>query len=438
MTNKKLAANTLLAAAVGFTCHYLSAFTMPVFAAPSTNSDSKSSTQVSKEPIRIGFVTSLSGLGSNDGPLMVNGFKLFLEQHNNTMAGRPVDLNVCDDKGAVNTAVSTCKKLVEKDKVDVVSGFIFAPLVYACAPLMNKEKVPFNVTLSGADDISQRKREKWVFRTGFTSCQVAQPLGEYAAKKLGYKKIVTIASDYSHPHEAVGAFQKVFEENGGQVVQRIWLPMDQPDYREILKKVSPDADAVFLCLAAKAARIVPGQLKESGNKHPLLATSITFEGTLLPTIGKDVLGGISTEPYSSTLDTAANKSFVSAYKQKYGSVPGFYAESGYTSAAWINKAAEMLKGDLSDKEKFLSTLKTVQLPDDPRGPLKLDSYGTVLQNIYVRKVEKVDGVYQNTVIHTYPAVSQFWKAKPEEFFAASCLQQRLSSKQSLRKITAPD
>jgi len=132
-------------------------------------------------------------------------------------------------------------------------------------------------------------------------------------------------------------------------------------------------------------------------------------------MGDEVIGDVSAFMYSSALETPKNAAFVKKYRGLYGKVPSYFSETCYTSTRWINEAAKAINGDVENREKFLEALKKVEIPDAPRGPLKLDAYGNPIQNIYIRKVEKKDGELWNTVVYTYPAVSQFWKYKPEDF-----------------------
>jgi branched-chain amino acid transport system substrate-binding protein len=119
--------------------------------------------------------------------------------------------------------------------------------------------------------------------------------------------------------------------------------------------------------------------------------------------------------YSAALDTPVNKRFVTEYRKRYGKIPSYFSETCYTSGRWINEAARAVGGRVEDREKFMAAFRKVEIPDAPRGPVKLDAWGNPIQNIYVRKVERKGGELQNTVIHTFPAVSQFWTYKPEEF-----------------------
>jgi branched-chain amino acid transport system substrate-binding protein len=221
--------------------------------------------------------------------------------------------------------------------------------------------------------------------------------------------------DYPFGWEVVGGFQKGFEQAGGQVIQKIWPPLGFRDFSEYIKSMRKDADAVFLCNVGNAAILVPKQYKQFGPGLPVIGMGTSSDESTLADEGDDALGYVTTLIYSAALQTPANKAFADAYRAKYHKDPSYYAECGYTSGLWINKALDALKGDVSDKEKVLAALKNVELKDAPRGPIKLDAYNSPIENVYVRKVEKVNGKLQNTVIQTFPNVSQFWKWKPEDY-----------------------
>jgi branched-chain amino acid transport system substrate-binding protein len=132
-------------------------------------------------------------------------------------------------------------------------------------------------------------------------------------------------------------------------------------------------------------------------------------------MGDEALGVVTALHYSSALDTPANKRFVAAYQKFAGKSPGYYSSSCYTCARFIAEGLKAVGGDAENREAFVAAMRKVEILDDPRGPIKLDQWGNPIQNIYVRKVERVGGALQNTVIHTYPNVSQFWTYKPEDF-----------------------
>ena len=370
-----------------------------------------------KGPIKIGVITAMTGGAAQIGKDMTNGITMWLDENNQTIAGRKVEVIVEDSQGQPNIALTKLQKLVESDRVHILVGEIFAHIGYAMAPKVEEYRIPMLYPVIAADDLTQRKPAKWIVRTGWASSQPSHPFGEYAAKTLGYKRIAVIGMDYAFGWEVVGGFQKTFEENGGQIIQKLWAPLNTTDFAPYLSQVRRDADAVFALMVSISASRFPKQYQDAGLKAklPLIGGGTTFDEFVLPSLGDEAIGGITPLIYSAALDTPANKRFVAEYRKKYGKVPSYFSETSYTSTRWIADAAKAIGGDVENREKFLEALRKVEIPDAPRGPIKLDSYGNPIQNIYIRKVEKKDGELWNTVIYTYPAVSQFWKYKPDEF-----------------------
>jgi branched-chain amino acid transport system substrate-binding protein len=370
-----------------------------------------------KGPIKIGFLAPVTGAAAAVGKDMTNGFQMYLDEIGNTIAGRKVEVIVEDTQGQPALALTKLRKLVESDQVHVLAGLLFAHVGYALAPKVDEYKIPMLYPVVSADDLTQRKPAQWVIRMGWTSSQPNQPFGEWVAKTLGYKKVVTIGIDYAFGWEQVSGFQRTFEESGGQVIQKLWPPLGTTDFAPYLAQIKRDADAVFAVMVAASSLRFPKQYQDAGLKAriPLIGGGTSFDEFVLPSLGDEAIGGISPLIYSAALDTPINKKFVKEYRAKFGKVPGYYSETCYTAARWINEAAKAVGGNVEDRDKFLTALKKVEIPDAPRGPIKLDAHGNPVQNIYVRKVEKKDGELWNTVVHTFPAVSQFWKYKPDEF-----------------------
>ena len=370
-----------------------------------------------KGPIKIGFIAPMTGGAAQVGKDMVNGLMMYLAEHGNQIAGRKVEVIVEDNQGSPAVALTKLRKLVESDKVQVLAGGLFAHVGYALAPKVDEYKVPMLYPVMAADDLTQRKPTKWVVRTGWTSSQPSHPFGEYAAKTLGYKKVVTIGMDYAFGYEVIGGFQKTFEEHGGQIIQKLWAPIGTTDFAPYLSQVRKDADAVFALMVAVSSLRFPKQYENAGLKArlPLIGGGTTFDEFVLPSLGDEAIGGMSPLIYSAAIDTPINKKFVKDYRAKFGKVPSYYSETCYTAGRWIDEAAKAINGDLENREKFLAALRKVEIPDAPRGPIKLDAYGNPVQNIYIRKVEKKDGELWNTVLKVYPNVTQFWNYKPDAF-----------------------
>jgi branched-chain amino acid transport system substrate-binding protein len=370
-----------------------------------------------KGPIKIGFLAPVTGGAAQVGKDMVDGISMWLAENGNQIAGRKVELVVEDTQGQPNIALTKLRKLAESDRVHVLAGGLFAHVGYALAPKVDEYRIPMLYPVMAADDLTQRKPARWVVRNGWTSSQPSHPFGEYAAKTLGYRKVVTVGIDYAFGWEVVGGFQKTFEEAGGQIVQKLWAPLGTTDFAPYLSQIRRDADAVFALMVAASALRFPKQYQDAGLKArlPLVGGGTTFDEFVLPSLGDEAIGGISPLIYSAAIDTPANRRFVKDYRAKFGKQPSYYSETCYTTGRWINEAAKAIGGDVEDRDRFLAALRKVEIPDAPRGPIKLDAHGNPIQNIYVRKVERRDGELWNTVVHTYPAVSQFWRYAPDDF-----------------------
>jgi branched-chain amino acid transport system substrate-binding protein len=370
-----------------------------------------------KGPIKIGFITTASGPFAQMGKDMIDGASLYLEENKNTMAGRKIDFIIEDEAGEPAVALTKARKLVEMNRVHILVGPLMGSSGYALQPYVDSKRMPTVYAVPASDDITQRKRAKWIIRVGWNHSQPSHPFGEYAGKVLGYRKISFIGMDYAFGWEVLGGFQRTFEESGGKIVQKIWCPLSTQDFSPYIAQINRDSDAVFAALAGKLSMVFLKQYQEYGLKEkiPILGGGTLTDESILPSLGDEAIGVISALHYSAAIDTPINKEFVKKYRQKYGKVPSYYSETCYTAMRWVHQAVHSLGGDVNDPEKVLQALKSVQLKETPRGPMRVDSYGGPVQNIYIRKVERVGGELQNTVIHTYPDVSQFWKYKPEEF-----------------------
>jgi len=359
--------------------------------------------------VKIGALASLTGPSSDDNKEMINGMELFLDQVKHSVHGKKIQLIVEDDESNPPKGKIKFKKLAEQDKVAMVGGIYFSTVVNQIAALADQYKIPTVVAVAGADNLTQRNQHAWVIRSGPSASQRAMPMGDYAAKTLGYKKVITLGPDFLYGYELIGGFQKVFEDSGGKVVQRLWAGLEARDFESIFKEMHKDANALFVSVQGVSTAPFLRQYHLSGLKFPLIGSMNTFDEQNLGAAAEDAEGAISVGPYCSTLDLPATKKFVAAYQAKYHQTPGFYSAAGYTNAMWMYSALNSDKAALTDHDKLMAAAKAVKLPDSPMGPLKLDDHQSVVCNIYVRKLQKVNGTYVNKVIYTYPNVSQFWK-----------------------------
>ncbi len=368
-------------------------------------------------PIKIGLLSPLSGAASAIGKDMLNGTELYLDEIGRQVAGRKIELIVEDTEGVTATALTRSRKLVDQDHIHILTGALLASTGYALHPFVDSVKIPATYPVMSSDDLTQRKPAHWVVRTGWNSSQSTHAFGEWVAKNLKYKKIATVGFDYAFGWESVGGFQRTFEEQGGQIVQKIWTPLNTTDFSPFIAQIRRDVDAVFVVFFGRGSLQFVKQYADSGLKAkiPLLGNGTTTDESVLPQMGDEALGVYTTLHYSAALDNPANKRFAKAFEAKAGKIPSYYAETCYTNARWIVEAIKAIGGKVEDREAFLAALKKVELKDFPRGPVVIDRWGNPIQNVYIRKVERVGGQLQNSVIFTYPQVSQFWKYNPEEF-----------------------
>lgn len=368
-------------------------------------------------PVKVGLLVPQTGPLAANGKDMINGLQLFLEQRGNRLAGREVRLIVEDDAGVPATGLTKIRSLVESQRVNVIVGPLSAAVGYAIAPYLTEKKVPTLFPIVSSEDITQRKRSPYIVRTGWSSAQPSHPFGKWVYDTLHYKKIAMVGYDFAFGWEVAAGFHRSFEEAGGQVVQKLWSPLGTADYGPYLAQIRRDVDAVYAIFSGADALRFMKQYADAGLKGrlPLIGGGTFTDEHVLRTMGDEALGVVTALHYSAALDTPANKKFVQAYQARFGQVPSYYSEGTYVAGQALDAALKATAGQADDAEKLVAALRRVDLSDAPRGPLKLDEYGNPVENIYVRKVERVGGRLQNTVIHTFPGVSQFWTYSPAEF-----------------------
>jgi branched-chain amino acid transport system substrate-binding protein len=373
--------------------------------------------QSANEPIRVGFLTPLSGPYAQNGRDILNGFLLYLEEIGYTAAGRPIQLVIEDDEAIPAVGLTKARKLVERDRVHVMAGGLLSSTGYALAPYIDTARLPMIYPVISADDLTQRKRSRWVVRTGWTASQPNHAFGEYAYRELKLRRVATVALDYAFGWESVGGFERTFEAEGGQVTQKIWAPVSVHDFAPYLAQVSRDVDAVYAVVLGRAGLQFMRQYQEFGLKQrvPLIGGGTTTDEHILPFMGDEAIGVITALHYSAALDTPANRAFAAAYRARYRKLPSYYSESMYTGGKWLVRAIESLHGKVEDADALLDALRKVKVTDVPRGPVESDEYGSPIENVYIRRVERVNGELQNRVIATFPNVSQFWKYAPQDF-----------------------
>ena len=365
------------------------------------------------EPIRLGLLTIKTGALASGGIDMERELNIFLKEKNYTIGGRKIVVSVADSGGVPAQARTKMQELVERERVQAVVGPLAAFEALAVDDYIRAAQIP-TLPVAGAEDMTQRKANPWFVRATSTSAGCAHPMADYCAKHLRYKRMAAIADDFAYGHEMLGGFQKVFEDAGGTLVQKLFSPLNAPDYGSYIAQLKPDVDAVFLGFAGSNGFRFFKQVNEYGLKTPMVGGMTAFDEVAVRNMGDYALGSLSSCWYTAQLDNPINRRFVAAYRADNGYDPGQYASGTYLYGEVLFAAIEALKGRIEDKQTFIKALRAVRV-DTLRGPIAFDEYGNVVGNIYIRKVERKDGRLVNTPVYTYPNVSQFWTYDPKEF-----------------------
>jgi branched-chain amino acid transport system substrate-binding protein len=370
------------------------------------------------KPARIGLLTVKTGPLAQGGIQMEQGLAAFLKEKDGVLAGRKVELISADTGGNPAGAKAKAQELVERDAVDFIVGPLAAFELLAITDYIAQAKVPM-LSLAAADDMTQRKPNPWFIRASATSSQCNHPLGDYAAKEMKLKRVMTICEDFAYGYEQAGGFQRTFEDAGGKVVKRLFVPIVTPDYTPYLAQIS-DVDAVWQGFAGSNPVKFMRQYADYGlkSKYPLLGGWTALDDALLKSLGDEAVGAVSAAFYSSEFNSPSNKRFVAAMVRDTENLPGGYAAGCYINGMCIEAALEKTGGATDDKAKTMAALRAVKLADSPRGAFHFDHFGNVVGNVFIRKLERKDGKLTNAIIKTYPDVSQFWTYDEAKYLAA--------------------
>jgi len=367
------------------------------------------------EPIRIGLLTIKTGALASGGIDMERGLTIFLKEKNYTLGGRKVELTVADTGAVPAQARTKMQELVERVNVHAVVGPLAAFEALAMDDYIRTARIA-TLPVAGAEDMTQRKANPWFVRATSTSAGCAHPMADYCAKQLKWKRMAAIADDFAYGHEMLGGFQKVFEDAGGTLVQKLFSPLNAPDYGTYIAQLRTDIDGLFLGFAGSNGFRFFKQFNEYGMKGKInvVGGMTAFDEVAVRNMGDYAIGSLSSCWYTAQLDNAINRRFVATYRAENGYDPGQYASGTYLYGEVLYAAIEALKGRVEDKAAFIKALRAVRA-DTVRGPIAFDDYGNVVGNIYIRRVERQDGRLVNTPVHTYANVSQFWTYDPKQF-----------------------
>ncbi len=368
------------------------------------------------ETIKIGVILTYSGPQASLGDQIDKGLSLYVKEHEKDLPpGTTVEIVRRDDTGPnPETAKRLAQELITRDHVGFLTGVVWSPNALAIAPLTAEAKVPFVV--SNAAAVSLPRLSPYVARVSFTLWEECLPLGTWAAKKGGLKKVFVAVSDFAPGHEAADAFTKGFTDAGGAIVDSVAFPLRDPDFVPFMQRVKdakPDAVFVFVPSGKQATAVMKAyndlNMKADGIK--IIGSQDIVPDEELPSMGEEPLGVISSGTYSNAAERPANKAYVAAWKREYGdkTLPGFMSVGGWDSMAAIFSAINATKGQV-DADKVMAALRGWKNPDSPRGEIMIDpDTRDIVQHIYIRRVEKQGDHLANIEVETLPMTKDPWK-----------------------------
>lgn len=352
-----------------------------------------------QETIRIGVIAAFSGPFADYGKQMEGGMKAYMKQHGDTVAGKKIELILKDTTGpSPEIAKRLAQELVTRDKVDVLAGFGLTPEALAVAPIAEQAKKPM-IIMNAATSIITTKSD-YIARVSMTLPQVSAPMASWAIKN-NIKRVVTLVADYGPGIDAETAFKNTLVAGGGQIVEAIRVPLRNPEFAPFIQRIKdakPEAVFVFVPAGEQGVAFMKGYrergLAEAGIK--VIATGDLTDDHVLPAMGDATLGVITSFHYSAAHNSPENKAFLKNFADANpgGGRPNFMAVAAYDGMGAIYDVANKLGGKI-DGDKAMAVLKGMKI-NSPRGPITIDPQTRdVVQTVYIRKVEKVNGELYN-------------------------------------------
>ncbi len=368
------------------------------------------------KPIKIGYLAPRTGPAASNAKDMVDAMNMCVDDFKGKIAGRPIQVIIEDTEGKPAVGLVKARKLVLEDGCNVIAGPLLGHVNNAVSPFLNEQKIPFMSEAASPADLTLQKLTPWIVRTVFSGPQLSHPFGEYAYKVMGLRKVATIGLDYAFGYDVIQGFHKTFAEAGGQVIQQIWTPLTALDLAPYLSQVDKSADALFGLYWGSFSLRFTKQVVEAGlkGKMAILGGVTTVDEHALRNMGDEATGIVSSSNWSPYLDTPEAKAFVTQFRKRYNFDPSYYSEMSYSLFKWLLLAIEKVGGNVEDREKLFKAIVELKF-NAPRGPLALDEYRNTIQNVYIRRVDKVGGNLQNTVLYSYPQVRQNWKWPMEDY-----------------------
>lgn len=364
-----------------------------------------------QDTVKIGLIISMTGQQASTGKQIKAAVDLYMKEHGDTVAGKKIQVILRDSASVPDNTKRLAQELIVNDRVNIIAGFEITPAALVVAPLATEAKVVELVMAAGTSIITERS--PYIVRTSFTLPQSSVIIADWAAKN-NIKKVVTIVSDYAPGADAEKSFVGQFTGTGGQVAEQIKVPLANPDFAPFLQRAA-DAkpDAIFIFVPSGQGGTFMKQYAERGLDKAgikLIGPGDVTDDDLLPGMGDAAIGTVTAHMYSADHPSAKNKAYVAAFEKANNFRPNFMSVGGYDGMNLIYEALKKTGGK-ADGDSLIAAMKGMKW-ESPRGPISIDpETRDIIQNIYIRNVERKDGQLYNVEFQTFEAVKDFGKIK---------------------------
>jgi branched-chain amino acid transport system substrate-binding protein len=364
-----------------------------------------------QDTVKIGLIVAMTGQQASTGKQIKAAVDLYMKEHGDTVAGKKIQVILRDSASVPENTKRLAQELIVKDKVNVIAGFEVTPAALVVAPLATEAKVVELVMAAGTSIITEKS--PYIVRTSFTLPQSSVIVADWAAKN-NIKKVVTIVSDYAPGADAEKSFTERFKAAGGEIVESIKVPLANPDFAPFLQRAA-DAkpDAIFIFVPSGQGGTFMKQYVERGLDKAgikLIGPGDVTDDDLLPGMGDAAIGTVTAHLYSADHPSEMNKKYVATFEKANGFRPNFMSVGGYDGMHLIYAALQKTGGK-ADGDSLIAAMKGMKW-ESPRGPVSIDpETRDIVQNIYMRKVEKKNGQLYNVEFETFPDVKDFGKLK---------------------------
>ncbi len=354
-----------------------------------------------QDRIKVGLILPMTGPFASTGRQIAAGARLWVAQNGDKVSGKIVDIILRDDTGSADQTKRLATELIVNDKVSFIAGFGLTPLALAVGPVATQAKIPAVIMSAGTSFIVERS--PYFVRTSFTLPQNTIPMSQWSAAH-NIKTVVTLVSDYGPGHDSEAAFKADFEGRGGKVIETLRAPVTNPEFAAYLQRAKDlKPDALFLCVPSGQGANLMKQVIERGlaaDGIKIIGTGDVTDDDQIDSMGDALIGMVTSHHYSAAHASPENKAYVAAFQKANNNMrPNFMSVGGYDGMAAIYKALDTTKGD-TDATKLMEAMKGLAWTS-PRGPISIDpETRDIVQNIYIREVQKIDGHLWNIELST--------------------------------------